>query len=139
VESWPIITEYFINAFHDYLCLYIHTVTVARKRPGKIVTTAMNTHAAKEDFWAPLFYMGNIVLKKIKLLVLPRTSYSIIVILFTFMFFVYSLLVSPKRVFMKTNKLSFKLNSIYIYIYIRYLIKPLNCSEYLVLYLHIIN
>jgi hypothetical protein len=48
-------TAYFINPFHQSVCLYVYPPIVARKRLRKIVTTATNTHSTIEESLDPSF------------------------------------------------------------------------------------
>jgi hypothetical protein len=44
----PISTAYFINHFHQSVCLYVYPLIVARQRIGNNVTAATNTQTIKE-------------------------------------------------------------------------------------------
>jgi hypothetical protein len=50
----PISPAYFINPYHQSVCLYAYPLLVARQRLGKSVTAATNTHeTVKELLDAP--------------------------------------------------------------------------------------
>jgi hypothetical protein len=44
----PISTAYFINPYHQSVCLYVYLFIVARQRLDKIVAAAKNIHAIIE-------------------------------------------------------------------------------------------
>jgi hypothetical protein len=56
----PLSMAYCINPFHQSVLLYVYSVTVARKRLGKKVTTATNKHEAIE-LLGPLFSIWSIL------------------------------------------------------------------------------
>jgi hypothetical protein len=49
MPSEPISAAYFINRCHQSVCLYVYPPFVARKRLGKNVTAATNSHATIEE------------------------------------------------------------------------------------------
>jgi hypothetical protein len=61
----PISTAYFINSFHQSLCLYVYTLFVAKQRLGKNVTTAMNTEETTEELLGVSFTMFHVVSRKV--------------------------------------------------------------------------
>jgi hypothetical protein len=53
----PIWTAYFINASHQFVCLYVY---VARQRLGKNVTAATKLHATIEELLDASFSMRSL-------------------------------------------------------------------------------
>jgi hypothetical protein len=75
----PTSTPYFMNSFHQFLCLRLY---VARQRIRINVIAATNTHAkVKEllDSWF-FFYAAHVVSKESRRLVLPRTSFLYLIL-----------------------------------------------------------
>jgi hypothetical protein len=61
----------------------VYPLTVARKKLGKNVTAATNTHATIEEFvGGVVFYVVHVVSRKVesKRLVLPRGSYYVMIL-----------------------------------------------------------
>jgi hypothetical protein len=58
IASDPISTEYFINAFHRFVCLYVY---VARQRLGRNLTAGTNIHAVTEELLDASFCMQSVL------------------------------------------------------------------------------
>jgi hypothetical protein len=73
MEPEPISTVYFINPFHQSVCLYMYPLIVAREQLGKNVIAATNTHATIQELLDASFSMLSVLYKrKVRmLLVLP--------------------------------------------------------------------
>jgi hypothetical protein len=55
----PISAVYFINPYHQYVCLYVYPPIVAGQQLGKHVTAATNTHATIEELIDASFLCGS--------------------------------------------------------------------------------
>jgi hypothetical protein len=53
-------TKYFINPYHQSVCLHVYLSTVARQRLDKIVAAAANTHATTKEVFDASFYMRSV-------------------------------------------------------------------------------
>jgi hypothetical protein len=73
-ELEPISTAYFINPFHESLCLYMCPPIVAMQRLSKHVTAATTTRNKVIVVGGSFFYEVHVVSKESRRLVLPLTS-----------------------------------------------------------------
>jgi hypothetical protein len=74
----PISTAHFINLSHQYVCLYVNSLIVARQRPsknrpvvsrqglGKNITSTTKTHETIEEFMDGSFSMRSACIIKVK-------------------------------------------------------------------------
>jgi hypothetical protein len=56
----PISTAYFIDPFHQPLCVYVYSSNIARQLHGKYFTAATNTHATIEKLLNASFLMRSV-------------------------------------------------------------------------------
>jgi hypothetical protein len=71
----PISIAYFVNFYHQSVCLYVYSLIVAMPRLGKNVTAATKTHATIEEFLHPSFFFFDPSLsfqKKVEKLLFPK-------------------------------------------------------------------
>jgi hypothetical protein len=69
----PILTAYFINPTHQYVCSYVYPI-VDRQMLGKHVTTATNTRNNRRIVGSIILYTVSVLSDESRLLVLPRIS-----------------------------------------------------------------
>jgi hypothetical protein len=60
MEPKIVLTAYFLNPSHQYVCLYVYPPIVVRQLLGQNVTVATNIHATKEDLLDASFSMRSI-------------------------------------------------------------------------------
>jgi hypothetical protein len=62
----PISMAYFINPFHQSVCLYLYLPIAASHQLGKNITVAINTHARIEELFVASFSVMSVSSKKSK-------------------------------------------------------------------------
>lgn len=73
-----ILTAYFVNPFHQTLCLHVYHPNPTIQRLGETVTAAINTHQTIELLDAS-FPIGTCRIKEYRRLVSLRTSYCLVI------------------------------------------------------------
>jgi hypothetical protein len=77
LEPKPISTAYFINPFHQSVCLYMHPTIVARQRLGKNFYRGNEyTRNNKRIIGRVIFYAAHVVSKESRRLVINTSSFN---------------------------------------------------------------